>query len=135
MKWWHDHRWGAKSLLAQGKVAAAITYAEATKGLNAPLGALANFCAGALLGAGLTSGAYSRYATTAAQGSTNLAEFKAIRKKYPGIAADTILRDLVSSQPGQEGKWFAAAKDADQYDLAIELARTNPADPRRERLR
>ncbi|WP_373991689.1 hypothetical protein [Duganella sp. BuS-21] len=129
-KWWHDHRWGAKSLLAQGKLAEAIAYAEATKGLNAPLAAIATFCEGALLSAGLVDEAYTRYAIAAGQGGTNLAVFRSIRKKYPGVAPDTILRDLASSQPGQQGKWFAAAKDAGQYDLAIELARRSPADPR-----
>lgn len=43
---------------------------------------------------------------------------------------ETILRDLVASQPGQEGKWFAAAKDAGLFELAIELANRSPADPR-----
>lgn len=42
----------------------------------------------------------------------------------------TILRDLVASQPGNEGKWFAAAKDAGFFELAIELASRSPSDPR-----
>ena len=32
--------------------------------------------------------------------------------------------------PGEEGKWFAAAKDAGLYDEAIALARRTPTDPR-----
>ena len=43
---------------------------------------------------------------------------------------ETILRDLFASQPGQEGKWFAAAKDARFFELAIELANRSPSDPR-----
>lgn len=129
-KWWHDHRWGAKALLAQGKVGDAIVYAEASKGLNAPMGAIASFCESALLNAGQVDEAYARYAMAAAQGCTNLAVFRSVRKKYPGVAADTILRDLADSQPSQQGKWFAAAKDAGQYGLAIEFARRSPADPR-----
>ena len=43
---------------------------------------------------------------------------------------ETILRDLVASQPGNEGKWFAAAKDAGFFELAIELANRSPSDPR-----
>lgn len=39
------------------------------------------------------------------------------------------MRDLVASQPGQEGKWFAAAKDAGFFELAIELANRSPVDP------
>jgi hypothetical protein len=40
------------------------------------------------------------------------------------------LRDLIASQPGNEGKWFAAAKDACFFELAIELANRSPSDPR-----
>lgn len=43
---------------------------------------------------------------------------------------ETILRDLVASQPGQEGKWFATAKDEDFFKLAIELANRSPSDRR-----
>jgi hypothetical protein len=43
---------------------------------------------------------------------------------------DEILRDLIASTPGAEGKWFAAAKDAGLFDMAIELATRSPTDPR-----
>ena len=43
---------------------------------------------------------------------------------------ETIFRDVVASQPGQEGKWFAAAKDSGFFELAIELANRSPSDPR-----
>ena len=62
--------------------------------------------------------------------TTNLTTFKAVVKKYPGKPRDSILRDLVASQPGNEGKWFAAAKDAGLFELAIELANRSPSDPR-----
>ncbi len=32
--------------------------------------------------------------------------------------------------PGEEGKWFAAAKDAKLYDVALDLARKSPVDHR-----
>ena len=35
-KFWHDRRWGVKALIAQGQTAAAIQYAEDTRGLNQP---------------------------------------------------------------------------------------------------
>ena len=41
-----------------------------------------------------------------------------------------ILRDLIATDPGAEGKWFAAAKDAGLLDLAASLARRSPTDPR-----
>jgi hypothetical protein len=43
-------------------------------------------------------------------------------------AAD-ILRDLAATTPGQEGKWFAAAKDAGLYEEGLELASASPCDP------
>ncbi|WP_295993085.1 hypothetical protein [Rugamonas sp.] len=88
------------------------------------------FCEGILLNAGFPDDAYARYAVEGTYATTNLATFKAIAKKYPGRPRDTILRDLVASQPGNEGKWFAAAKDAGFFELAIELANRSPSDPR-----
>jgi hypothetical protein len=129
-KSWHYRMWGAKALAKMGKCAEAIRYAEDSKGLNAPLTAIAAFCEGVLLDAGFADEAYTRYAVEATYATTNLATFKAIAKKYPGKQKKVILRDLVASQPGQEGKWFAAAKDAGFFELAIELANRSPADPR-----
>lgn len=129
-KSWHYRVWGAKALAVQGKCAAAIRYAEESKGLNAPLAAIAQFCEGVLLASGFADEAYARYALEATYATTNVATFKAIVKKYPDKPKETILRDLVASQPGQEGKWFAAAKDAGYFELAIELANRSPSDPR-----
>jgi hypothetical protein len=92
--------------------------------------AIAAFCECVLLDAGLADEAYARYAIGATYATTNLATFKAIVKKYPGKQKETILRDLIASQPGQEGKWFAAAKDAGFFELAIELTNRGPTDPR-----
>jgi len=129
-KSWHYRVWGAKALATQGKRAEAIRYAEDSKGLNAPLAAIAAFCEGVLLDSGFADEAYARYAVKATYAMTNLATFKAIAKKYPGKPKVTILRDLVAGQPGQEGKWFAAAKDGGLFELAIELANRSPADPK-----
>lgn len=129
-KSWHNRVWGAKALAAAGKGEEAIRYAEDSKGLNAPLSAIAAFCEGVLLDSGFADEAYARYAVEATYAATNLATFKAIVKKYPHLPRETILRDLIASQPGQEGKWFAAAKDARFFELAIELANKSPSDPR-----
>jgi hypothetical protein len=51
-------------------------------------------------------------------------------KKYPHKRAADILSDLVRSDPGEEGKWFATAKDARLYDEAIALANQSPCDLR-----
>lgn len=37
---------------------------------------------------------------------------------------------MIEAYPGQEGKWFATAKDLGFFELALELARKGPCDPR-----
>jgi tetratricopeptide (TPR) repeat protein len=127
---WHDREWGVKALAAMGRKAEAIRYAEASRGLNDNPIAIARACEEILLSSGLADEAYARYALAANQGTTFLATFRAIAKKYPTKAPAKILDDLVASTPGQEGKWFAAAKDAGLYDEAIALAQRTPCDPR-----
>ncbi|OZB31959.1 MAG: hypothetical protein B7X47_07885 [Ferrovum sp. 34-44-207] len=110
--------------------AEAIRYAEDSRGLNDPGCQIAEACEAILLSSGLAIDAYRRYAIEANQGTTNLATFRAIAKKYPSVPPEQILRDLVESTPGSEGKWFAAAKDVGLFDVAIELATRSPTDPR-----
>lgn len=129
-KWWHDRRWGVKALSALGKKAEAIRYAEESRGLNDPGWQIAQDCEAILLSSGLFDEAYRRYALEANQGTTHLATFRAIAKKYPNKQPDEVLRDLIASTPGAEGKWFAAAKDAGLFDVATELATRSPTDPR-----
>ena len=129
-KWWHDRRWGVKVLAAMGRKAEAIRYAEESRGLNDPGWQIAQACEEILLSSSLHDEAYRRYAIEANQGTTNLATFRAIAKKYPHKQPEVILRDLVASTPGAEGKWFAAAKDAGLFDVAIELGTRSPTDPR-----
>lgn len=129
-KSWHNRRWGVKALVAMGKMSEAIDYAEDSRGLNAPESLIAEACEEILLASGLADEAYQRYAIAANRNTTNLATFRSILKKYPNKNPADILRDLVKSEPGAEGKWFAAAKDAGLFDVAIELARSSPTDPR-----
>lgn len=128
--WWHYQRWGVKALVAMGKKAEAIRYAEKTSDFNDPVWQIAQACEEILLSSGLADEAYQRYAIEANRGTTHLATFRAISKKYPNILRERILRDLVASTPGAEGKWFAAAKDAGLFPLAIELVSHSPTDPR-----
>ena len=129
-KWWHNRRWGAKALAAMGKKAEALRYAEDSRGLNQPDWQISQDCESILLSSGMIDEAYKRYALQANQGTTNLATFRAIAKKYPHKKSEDILRDLIACEPGTEGKWFAAAKEAGLYELAIELVAHSPADPR-----
>lgn len=129
-KWWLYRCWGVKALVALGRKSEALRYAEASRGLNQPGWQIAQACEEILLSSGLSDEAYARYAIEANQSTTNLATFRAITKKYPHKGAADILQDLVRSQPGAEGKWFAAAKDAGLFDAAIDLAQRSPTDPR-----
>ena len=128
-KSWHTRRWGFKALIALGRKAEAVRYAEASRGLNASEGQIAQACEALLLSSGLADEAYARYGIEANQKTTYLATFRAIAKKYPSKDPGMILQDLVQSSPGAEGKWFAAAKDAGLLDLAIDLATRSPTDP------
>jgi hypothetical protein len=128
--WWY-RQWGVRSLVAMDRKEDALHYAEDSKKIiNTPASEIARICEEILLSSGLVEEAYSRYAIDANQGTTHLATFRALVKKYPHKPAADILRDLVTSQPGSEGKWFAAAKDAGLFDLAIELVTKSPTDPR-----
>lgn len=127
---WHDRRWGMKALAAQGEQAAAIRYAEETRGLNQNNTQISLACEGILLSSGLWSEAYNRYAIDANRRGTYLATFRAIERKYPKMDPDVILRDLATSTPGNEGKWFAAAKSAGLYEQAVALANQSPCDPK-----
>jgi hypothetical protein len=127
---WGYRRFGVDALIALGRPAEALRYAEASRGLNAPTVAIARACEAILLSQGMKDEAYHRYAIEANQGSTHLATFRAIARKYPDRTPAGILRDLVASTPGAEGKWFAAAKDAGLLDLAASLALRAPTDPR-----
>ena len=50
-------------------------------------------------------------------------------RKYPDKEPTQVLEDLVASTPGEEGKWFAAAKSAGLFDEAISLALRTPGSP------
>ena len=129
-KMWHYRQYGVKALAAKGKKAEAIRYAEEGRGLNDSPVAIARACEEVLLSSGLVDEAYRRYGLEANQGGTYLATFRAVAKKYPHKAAGEVLADLVKTTPGDEGKWFAAAKDAGLYDEALVLASRTPCDPK-----
>lgn len=129
-KMWTYRQYGVLALSALGRKAEAIRYAEEGRGLNDSPVAIARACEAVLLSSGLADEAYRRYGLTANQGGTYLATFRAVAKKYPHRAGGEILADLVRSTPGDEGKWFAAAKEAGLFAEAIALAGRTPCDPR-----
>jgi hypothetical protein len=129
-KFWHDRQWGVRALVAQGKVGTAIRYAEETRGFNQPNCRISSACEKILLSVGQWREAYEQYAFAANRRGTYLATFKAITTKYPQIEPKTILADLIAATPGEEGKWFAAAKSVGLFTEAAELAWAKPCDPK-----
>ncbi len=127
---WPYKRWAVKALAAMGKKAEAIQYAESCRGPWTYDWEVDSLCEEILLSSGLVDEAYQRYGVRAHQGGTYLATFRAVLKKYPHKPPAQVLMDLVKTTPGEEGKWFAAAKEAGLYDEALELARRTACDPK-----
>jgi hypothetical protein len=127
---WSYTSWTVKALAAMGKKSDAIRYAEASRGSWTSDSAVDRLCEEIVLSCGLADEAYRRYGLDANRAGTYLATFRAVARKYPHKSSREILHDLVQTTPGDEGKWFAAAKEEGLYDEALELARASPCDPR-----
>jgi len=127
---WPYRQWGVRALAALGRTDEAIHYAEASRGLNdSPVG-IARACEEILLASGRAEEAYQRYALDATRGTSYLATYRALAGKYPEKGSEELLGDLVESTPGDEGKWFATAKEVRLFDEAIQLANRTPCDPK-----
>ena len=128
-KTWFDRRYGVKALVAMGSRAEAIRYAQEGQDPNDDEVEVARDCEEILLSSGMADEAYRRFGLAANRRGTYLAWFRAVVRKYPRRRPEEILEDLVSQMPGDEGKWFAAAKDARLFQTAIELANRSPCSP------
>jgi tetratricopeptide (TPR) repeat protein len=127
---WHDLLWIGRCKVARGEIDEAIEFM--TKAVNAwtPMAGLARFAEEVLLAAGRRNEAYEKYALEANRGTTYLATFRQIAGKYPELDPDRLLSDLIATTPGEEGKWFAAAKTLKRFELAAQLAWQSPCDPK-----
>jgi hypothetical protein len=127
---WPYKRWAVKALAAMGRGSEAVEYAESCRGPWTSDAGVDRICEEILLSMGRTDEAYARYGLRASRGGTYLATFRSVARKYPHKPAAEILRDLVETTPGEEGKWFAAARAAGLYDEALALAGSAPCDPK-----
>jgi hypothetical protein len=98
--------------------------------LNQPDSVIDQACEEILISSGLHEEAYQRYGLSAAVGNSYIARFRAVAKCYPMKDKSQILADLIAMTPGEEGKWFATAKQIKLFDLALELANRSPCDPK-----
>jgi hypothetical protein len=128
-RFWPCQRYAVQALVDLGRPEDALRYAESqTSPDDRPHVAVA--CERILRDLGRTDEAYARYGREAHRASTHLATFRALAKAYPSIPAERLLAELVAESPGEEGKWFATAKELGRYDLAIDLANRSPCDPK-----
>ncbi len=127
---WPYKRWAVRAMAASGRMVEALRYAESCRSPWASDYAVDSVCEEILHSSGMIDDAYARYGVRVNKSGTYLATFRAVSKKYPHKAASEILADLVKTTPGDEGKWFAAAKDAGLFDEALTLASRAPCDPK-----
>jgi hypothetical protein len=129
MKWWYWHRFGAEALARQGAWDATIAYAD---GCRTAEGyddrQIDRYCEDVLIKCGRADDAYHRYGLKTATGPTYLAIFRDTVKRYPDRDRRQVLLDLIETR-AETGKWFAAAKDAGLFDVALLCARDHAAEP------
>jgi len=129
-RFWSYKRWAVKAIAARGEPDSALRLAESCRSPWANDASIDVTCEEILLAAGRADEAYAAYGLRASGRGTYLATYRAVAQKYPHKTAAEVLADLVRSTPGDEGKWFAAAKDAGLHDEALAIARRSPCDPR-----
>jgi hypothetical protein len=108
---WSYREWGVRALAVLGRANEAIAYAEASRGINQSPIAIAAVCEGVLLAAGRVEEAYQRYSFDATRGTSYLATYRALARKYPQKRPEELIEDLVARTPGNEETWFATAKE------------------------
>jgi hypothetical protein len=131
MKFWSSHRFGAEALVRQGLWEGAIAFAEAVRSSTNPRFSemsIDRFCEKLLIDHGRADEAYRRYGLRAASGTTNLSVYRSLVLTYPDRDRRRMLLDLIEAR-GDKGKWFAAGKDSGFFDIAVECAAAQGADP------
>lgn len=129
-KFWPYRSWALKALAAMGRTSEALRFAEASRDARTSDAAVDRVCEEIILSEGSSDEAYRRYGLRANRGGTYLATFRAVARKYPHKSRREILHDLVQTTPGEEGKWFGAAKQEGLHEEALALASVSPCDPR-----
>ncbi len=128
---WDFRKYGVTALVQLGKADEALQYAENSRGINdySPV-PMAIACEKILIDAGRRQEAYEKYGRIANLANSNLTTFRAIARTYPEKDKQEILQDLIGEDRENGGKWFATAKSLGMFNLAIELVRESPCEPK-----
>lgn len=128
---WFDDKFGAEALLRQGREDEALAYAEGLLAGDRQIWGrhdICRFCEAILIRQGKVDEAYRRFGLPTAAGNTWLAMWRDLVKRYPDRDARSLLEDLIALH-GRKGKWFAAAKTAKYFDIALDCAADSEAAP------
>ena len=128
---WFDDKFGAEALLRQGREDEALAYAEGLLAGDRQIWGrhdICRFCEAILIRQGKADEAYRRFGLPTAAGNTWLAMWRDLVKRYPDRDARSLLEDLIALH-GRKGKWFAAAKTAKYFDIALDCAADSEAAP------
>jgi len=126
----HYQQFGIRALAAKGNLEKALELVESFADDPSYAGHAAALGEEILLSVGREQEAYEKYGLRSAIRSTGLATFSAIVKKYPSLPPERIVRDLMAFEPGNEGRYFAAARKAGLIDLAVTIAQTAGVEPK-----
>ena len=127
---WSYSRWVVKALAMQGKKEEALAFAESSYNPWSDDRDVDLFLKLTETSRGASKATLRHERLLALRKNTYLAWYRAVAKAHPGHEPDVLLKELAQLTPGEEGKWFAATKNARLYHLAIELASKSPCDPK-----
>lgn len=126
---WPHHIFWARALVRQGKIDEAIAYAESLIDGRQEQPGIVPFCEQVLIDAGREEEAYQKYGLKAVYASTYLNVYRKTAARYPGKEKKQLLIDLIEAR-GDLGKWFAAAKEARCFGIALACANTGDTEPK-----
>ncbi len=130
LRMWHHERWKVLALAALDRPLDAIAYAESLRDQRYHYSAIDETCEHILRSIGEEERAYNEYALTQSVSGTYLAHYTALCKRYPNVDKRRVLLDLIARTTGDSGKWFAAANKSNFLDIAVDLAKRGPCDPK-----
>lgn len=128
---WHYEKYGAEALVRQGLDDEALAVASSLLERDEAVWRardIQRFCEDILKNQGKHDEAYYRFGLPSAAGTTWLAMWRDLIKRYPDRDPRAVLEDLMALY-GNKGKWFATAKTAGFLDIALDCAADMDAAP------